>query len=132
MIPGRRVSRGDAFESPTRACYHRRMASKKSAGGDLTTQILLQIRDEIRSTNKQLGGLNDRVDTLNEQVDTLNERVDRLESRQAEDSIRLGTELLAVARAVVEVRDLLREQRLERERLDNHERRLTAIERKIA
>ncbi len=88
------------------------MASKnKAGGGDLTTQILVQIRDEMRSMRADLH---------------------RLEERQTADSVRLATELVAVAKAVVEVRDLLREQRLDGRRLEDHESRISRIERKIA
>ena len=37
----------------------------------------------------------------------------KIEKRQTEDSLRLATELVAVATAVNQVRDLLRDQRLE-------------------
>jgi chromosome segregation ATPase len=83
---------------------------------DITIEILKSIRDEARSTNQhldelkqQVGGLNRRVDGLNERVDGLNERMDRMERRQTEAEIRVATELTALARAVNEVRDLLRE-----------------------
>jgi hypothetical protein len=56
------------------------MAAKKGGATDLTTNILIHVRAEIRSTTTQLV--------------ELTERVDRLESRQTEDSIRVGAELL--------------------------------------
>lgn len=89
------------------------MASKKRSGGpaDLTTEILVQIRDEMRQMRDDLG---------------------RLELRQSADATRLATELVAVADAVVQVRDLLRDQRAERARLEDHEARLRALERKTA
>jgi hypothetical protein len=85
---------------------------------DLTIEILQGIREEARKTN-------DRLDTL---VD----RMDRLENRQAQTEVRLATELTGVAGAVREVRDLLREDRALRQRVDDHERRLTAIEQRTA
>jgi hypothetical protein len=91
---------------------------KRSGDGDLTTEILVQIRDEMRS--------------MRAEQRATNERLDRLEARQSEDAVRLSTELVAVARAVVEVRDLLREQRASSSRLEDHERRLARIEKKIA
>src|SRR5215813_12275519 len=100
------------------------MASRKN-GPDLTTNILVQIRDEMRSMHEEQRATNLGLDTT---IDRLN----RLETRQAEDTIRIATELVAVARAVGEVRDLLRDQRLELTRLEDHERRLVAIEKKIA
>jgi hypothetical protein len=98
------------------------MASKKRAGSSLTTEILVQIRDEMRATREHLGG----------RLSELNERVDRLERRQSEDAVRLASELVAVASAVKEVRDLLRDQRVERERLEDHERRITLLEKRSA
>jgi hypothetical protein len=89
------------------------MAAKKGNGGpaDLSTKVLIQIRDELRKTN---------------------ERLDRLERRQTEDAVRVATELVAVAHAVGEVRDLLKERRAEREKIDDHERRISALEKRSA
>jgi hypothetical protein len=52
-----------------------------------------------------------------------------LRDRQTGTEVRLATELVAVAGAVREVRDLLREDRGLRDRVDDHERRLSAVER---
>jgi len=89
------------------------MASKRRNGSppDLTTKVLVQIRDEMRQVREDLH---------------------RLEQRQSEDSTRLATELVAVAQAVIPVRDLLRKQHVDRARIDDHERRLRSIEKKIA
>jgi len=89
------------------------MASKKRNGGsrDLTTEVLVEIRDEMRQMREDLR---------------------RLEKRQGEDSTRLATELIAVADAVIQVRDLLREQRADRERIEDHEKRIRSIEQKMA
>jgi uncharacterized coiled-coil DUF342 family protein len=112
------------------------MASKKSNGprGDLSTEILVQIRDEMRQTRNELRDelheLRDELHELRGQVHETNERLDRLERRQTEDGIRLATELVAVATAVGQVRDLLRDQRIESTRLDDHEKRIAALEAK--
>lgn len=74
----------------------------------LTVKILTQIRDEIRATN---------------------ERLEAVERRQVASETRLATELVAVASAVGSVRDLLAARLDDRERLDDHERRLRALER---
>jgi septal ring factor EnvC (AmiA/AmiB activator) len=74
---------------------------------ELTIEVLKSIRDELRGTNT---------------------RLDRVERRQADTEVRLATEIVAVASAIHEVRDLLREDRQLRARLDDHERRLTAVE----
>jgi hypothetical protein len=84
------------------------MAAKKKNSGarDLTTEVLVQIRDEMRHMREDLR---------------------RLEKRQGEDSTRLAAELVAVAKAVIQVRDLLRDQRVDRERVDDHEKRIRSI-----
>jgi hypothetical protein len=94
------------------------MASRKKNGSiDLTTQVLIEIRDEVRRTNERLG--------------QTNERLSGLERRQSETEVRLATELVAVARAVNDVRDLLRAEHQLAPRVDDHEQRLAALERKI-
>ena len=89
------------------------MATKRRDGEppDLSTRVLIQIRDEIHKTN---------------------ERLDRLERRQTEDSVRLATELVSVAKAVGEVRDLLRDNRLDRTKIEDHERRIAQLEKRTA
>jgi HAMP domain-containing protein len=99
------------------------MAGKKrDEPGDLTTKILVQIRDELRKTNERLDKMTDRVEATNE----------RLERRQTEDSVRLATEVVAVANAIGQVRDLLRDQRIDRKTIADHERRITALEKRTA
>jgi hypothetical protein len=71
---------------------------------DLTIEILKDIRDATRATN-------DRIDLTNAGLGEVVERIDRLEGRQTETEVRLTTELVAVAGAVREVRDLLRDDR---------------------
>jgi hypothetical protein len=92
---------------------------------DLTIRILEQIRDQATATNV-------RLDALTTRVDTTNDRLERLERRQAEDSMRLGSELVALAKTVGEVRDLMRDRRAERTILGDHEKRIRALERKSA
>lgn len=89
---------------------------------DLDTQILIEIRDEIRQTN---GRLDQTVGRLDQTV----ERLDRLERRQVATEVRLATELTAVAGAVNELRDALIEDRRFAIRIDDHERRIAALER---
>jgi hypothetical protein len=91
------------------------MAGKSS--GDLVVEILKGIRQEVRATNQRL--------------DQTNERLDRMEHRQTESEMRLATELVNVATAVNAVRDLLRENLSVRDRVEDHERRLADIERRL-
>ena len=106
---------------------------------DLTIEILKGIRDEVRTTNTNLEAL--RADTgarlealradTNARFDETNHRLDRLDRRQTETDVRLSTELVAVVGAVREVRDLLREDRVLQGRVDDHERRIAAIETRV-
>jgi hypothetical protein len=103
---------------------------------ELTIEILKGIRDETRKTNERVEVLGDEVQALRgEMKESLRElgtelvdRIERVELRQTETELRLATELIGVAGAVREVRDLLREDRATRARLDDHERRIAAIE----
>jgi hypothetical protein len=92
---------------------------------DLTIEILKGIREEVRKTNERLEVTNDRLDELRTD---LVDRIEGVERRQTATEVRLATELIAVGSAVREVRDLLREDRGLRDRVDDHERRLVAVE----
>ena len=81
---------------------------------DLTIEILKSIRDETHKTNQQL--------------EEVRSELGQLRDRQTATEIRLATELVAVAGAVREVRDLLREDRALEHRVDDHERRISAME----
>jgi hypothetical protein len=113
-------------------------------GGDvepteLTIELLKSIRDEVRETNVRVDRLRDELTgelrSTNARLDALREetgaRFERLEHRQVETEVRLATELVAVAGAVREVRDLLREDRAVRQKVEDHERRIAAIEARI-
>jgi hypothetical protein len=89
---------------------------------DLTIEILKDIRNETRKTNERVDALER---TVTKEIGSV-----RDEARQTE--VRLATELVAVAGAVREVRDLLREDRALRQRVDDHERRIAAMERHTA
>ena len=102
---------------------------------ELTIEILKGIRDEVRSTNVRLDALREvteaRFEETNQRLGETNHRLDRLERRQTETEVRLATELVAVVDAVHEVRDLFREDRILRERFEDHERRIRAIEARV-
>jgi hypothetical protein len=89
-----------------------------SARGPGRVEILKSIRDELRGTNGR--------------IDSLAVGLDALERRQVESEVRLSTELLGVVGAVREVRDAVREGRVSRRRVDEHERRLAALEKRRA
>ncbi len=90
----------------------------------MTSEVLKGLRDELRGTNT-------RLDTTNARLATTNMRLERVERRQADTEVRLATELVAVVGAVHEVRDLLREDQQLRDRVADHERRLTAVETRV-
>jgi hypothetical protein len=106
---------------------------------ELTIELLRSIRDEARETNVRVDRLRDELTgelrSTNARLDALREetgaRFERLEHRQIETEVRLATELVAVVGAVREVRDLLREDRAVRQKVDDHERRIAAIEARI-
>jgi hypothetical protein len=54
----------------------------------------VELGSELRATNERLDGVSERLDTV--------------ARRQVEAEMRIGTELISVAGAVREVRDLLR------------------------
>jgi hypothetical protein len=100
---------------------------------DLTVEILRGIRDEVRGlrhdTTERIDATNARLDALREDT---NVGFERLERRETETEVRLASEIVAVAGAVREVRDLLREDRAADRRIDDHERRIAALEQRVA
>lgn len=103
---------------------------------DLTIEILRSIRDGVHETNARLDRtreeLSQRIDQtreeLGQRIDQTNARLDRLERRQVESEVRLSTEIAAVAGAVYDVRDLLRDNLSLGRRVDDHETRLRRLE----
>ncbi len=91
---------------------------------DLTTKILIEIRDGIGRTN-------DRLDTTVDRLDSTINRLEKLERRQTEMEVRLSTELIAVVQAVNTLKDVIIEDRKLRSQVDDHESRLRAVERKL-
>ena len=88
------------------------MPRKESA----SLKVLRDIRDELKGTNVRL----DRVES----------RVAAVENRQTETEVRLATEIVAVVRAVGDVRDLLRDGLAIRAQVDDHERQLSVLEKR--
>lgn len=86
------------------------MAGKESP----TVVVLRLILGEQKATNRRL--------------DTTIERLDALERRQSETEIRLATEIVALAKAVGDVKTLLSDRLDVKDKVDDHERRLTTLE----
>jgi len=100
---------------------------------DLTTQVLIEIRDEARKTNARLDQTNSRLDQTVARLDQTIARLDRLEHRQTESEIRISTEIVGVVGAINRLTDaLLDPERVPSftVRLDDHERRLGELERR--
>ncbi len=101
---------------------------------DMTVKILEQIRDEIRGTNQRVDQLRTelsaRIDDTNTRLDHLDDKVDLLARRQTETEVRLATEIVALAGVVREVKDVLAKRLDDRDRVDDHEQRIQALERR--
>ncbi len=102
------------------------------ASSDLATEVLIQIRDELKHTREalssRLDATNSRLDTTNSRLDETNSRLDRVERRQSETETRLATELIGVANAVNQLKDMLMADRVLRQRVDEHDRRIALLE----
>jgi hypothetical protein len=85
---------------------------------DLTTEILIEIRDEIRATRTELSS----------RIDQTNERLEQVAKRQVETEIRLSTEVVALSGVVRDLRDTLLEDRHLRQTVDDHEQRIRSLE----
>jgi len=96
--------------------------------GDITIEILKDIRDEIRQTNVRLEGVSNALELTRTE---LGERMDQLQRRQTETEVRLATELVAVVGAVHTVRDAVLEDRRVRQTVDDHEARIRVLERRV-
>jgi methyl-accepting chemotaxis protein len=101
---------------------------KEIGMSDIPTQILQDIREEARITNQRLDQQSARLDQQSARLDLLVERVDRIGRRQVEMETRLATEVVAVAGAVHELRDILLADRDLRGTVADHERRIGALE----
>jgi hypothetical protein len=101
---------------------HRPPSTSRSAELGLVGVGLEAGRPRRDDTNARLDALRD--DTNGRFAET-NMRLDRIERRQTEAEVRLSTELVVVVGAVREVPDLLRD------RVEDHEQRLVAIEKRV-
>jgi hypothetical protein len=86
-----------------------------------TLEILKNIRDEARGTNE-------RLEVLTGRVDALTDRVEQVHQRQVDAELRVATALTALAGTVDGLREDLREDRILRRQVYDHEQRITALE----
>jgi hypothetical protein len=105
----------------------------------ITAEILKNIRAELREglqgVNHRLDGLSHhvhgidhRLDGIDHRLDGIDHRLNGVERRQVESEVRISTELVALAGVVREVRDAIRDDRVLRARVEDHEVRITALE----
>jgi hypothetical protein len=99
------------------------------ANESLTVEILKQIRADLAETSRAVHA---RLDRVEERQATSDQRLEATQSRLVEAEIRLATELVMVSKTMGEVRDLLRDRLDQRDRVDDHEKRLHALEHKPA
>jgi hypothetical protein len=83
---------------------------------DLTTKVLIQIRDQIQGTNERL--------------EQTNARLEEVAQRQVESEMRVATELVAVRHSVDHLADLFRADRSLRSDVDDLKSRVANLERK--
>ena len=95
---------------------------------DVTTQVLIEIRDEMRLVRDEVRQNREEVSKTNERLDGTNSRLDRLDRRQVETEVRISTELVAVTGAVREMRDAFLEDRRLTAQVSDHERRILTLE----
>jgi hypothetical protein len=69
---------------------------------DLTTRVLIEIRDEIKATRTELTA---RIDETNARIDRTNQHLERLEHRVASMGLRLTTDFAKLAGSVRAVDD---------------------------
>jgi hypothetical protein len=105
---------GGATGSSKAKCYDRLLAGKPVS---LTLQVLREIR-ERKGTNTRLDRVEQRVGAVGQRVGGVELRIEGVGRRQTETEVRLAIELVAVAKAVGEVRDLLRDRLDDRARVD--------------
>ena len=104
---------------------------------DLTTKVLIEIRDEIKATRRSRheikatrDDLRDEIRATNTRLDGVASRLDVVARRQTESEVRVATELVGVRDAVDRVVDLLRTDRSLRGDVDDLKERVANLERK--
>jgi chromosome segregation ATPase len=110
--------------------------------GDLSVQILREIRDAVRETNARIDdvkselsaridGTNARVDSTNTRIDGTNARLEELSRRIVESEIRTATAITDLHGTVREVVTLLRDQHDLRPRLQRCEEQIADLQQRL-
>jgi len=106
---------------------------------DLTLRILVDIRDEVRTTREQLDlrmdqvehRLGERIDRLGDRIDGLDNKFDGLEHRLTESEIRTATELKGLAGTLQDIKDLFRDRLDLRDRVTRCEHDIGELKHRI-
>ncbi len=96
---------------------------------DLTIRVLIEIRDEIRSTNQRVDRTNERVDRLSEQ---LTGRIDDLGVRMVESELRTSTAITELHGTMRNVHTLLVDRLDLRDRVERCERDIDELKRRVS
>jgi hypothetical protein len=91
---------------------------------DPTLEVLRSIRNELQ-------GLRGDVTQVHGEIQLTNDRLERLEQRQTQSEVHLATEIVEVARALGAVKELLQTSLDVRPKVEDHERRIAAIEARV-
>lgn len=94
---------------------------------DLSTEVLIQIRDELHSNGEEVKRTNEKLDRMREE---LSMRIEHLEKRQIDSEVRLATELVAVAGGIKDLTRLVAEDRNLRNQVADLQARVGQLERK--
>ena len=73
---------------------------------DLNMEVLVQIRDELRSNGEQIKRTNTELQKTREE---LSDRIENLAPRQVETEVRLATELVAVSGGIKDLARMIGE-----------------------
>jgi hypothetical protein len=95
---------------------------------DITVEILKDIREEIRGTNRRIDHMEERLDT---RIDQVGQRLDRLENRVTEGEIRTATAITDMHGTLIEVRDLMRDRFDLRDRVERCERDIADLKQRV-
>jgi hypothetical protein len=85
----------------------------------------------LEDVNLRLEDVNLRLEDVNLRLEGNTAEIVRLREDMRDGHVRLATEVIAVADAMREVRDLLAQRLDDRDRLEDHETRLARLEKKV-
>lgn len=93
-------------------------------------KILTEMRDELRQSNRRLDVVEKRLEVVEDRLEVVEDGQKEIARRLVESEMRLATELVATRGVLEQVRDTLVQSLQHRDRIDDHERRISTLERK--